>query len=93
MPVSGKGTLEMRSRLLTCLAVAFVLMASAPAFASSCPLQMKKIDAALASANLPKDKMAKVTGLRAKGEALHKAGKHAESVATLKEAQAILGIK
>jgi len=83
----------MRSRLLTCFAAALLLMASAPAFASSCPLQMKKIDAALSSADLPKDKMAKVTGLRAKGEALHKAGKHAESVAALKEAQALLGIK
>jgi hypothetical protein len=37
--------------------------------------------------------MAKVKGLRAKGEAMHKAGKHAESVKTLKEAQKILGIE
>ena len=31
--------------------------------------------------------------LRAEGEALHKAGKHAESVATLKKAQEMLGIE
>ena len=83
----------MQSRLLAGLAAALILMASAPVFASSCPLQMKKIDAAMSSAHLSKDQMAKVTGLRAKGEALHKAGKHAESVAALKEAQALLGIK
>lgn len=82
----------MKSRILACFAAALLMFATAPAFAGSCPLQMKKIDAAIEGANLSPADMGKVKGLRAKGEALHKAGKHAESVKTLKEAQAILGI-
>lgn len=83
----------MKSSIFACFAAALIMIASAPAFAGSCPLQMKKIDAALSSAKLSQADMGKVTGLRAKGEAMHKAGKHAESVAALKEAQKILGIE
>lgn len=83
----------MKSSIFACFAAALILLASAPAFAGSCPMRMDKIDAALSSAKLSQADMGKVTSLRAKGEAMHKAGKHAESVAALKEAQKILGIE
>ena len=74
------------------LFAAFAL-ASSVAFASSCPKQMKAIDAALPKAKLSASQMSEVKKLRADGEALHKAGKHAESEAALKKAEGILGIK
>lgn len=83
----------MKTRVFASIAAALMLVASAPAFAGSCPTQMGKIDKAMETAELSKADMGKVKGLRAKGEALHKAGKHAESVKTLKEAQKILGIE
>jgi hypothetical protein len=54
---------------------------------------MKAIDAALPKAKLSSAQMSEVKKLRADGEALHKAGKHAESEATLKKAEGMLGIK
>lgn len=70
-----------------------LLVASGSAFASSCPSDMKAIDAALASnPKLTAAEMTRVKELRAEGEALHKAGKHAESVKTLHEAKEILDI-
>jgi hypothetical protein len=62
------------------------------AFAMHCPKDMKAIDAALPKAKLSADQMAEVKKLRAEGEALHKAGKHKESVETLGRAMDILGI-
>jgi hypothetical protein len=72
--------------------VAMMLVASA-ALASRCPLDMKAIDAALPKAKLSAQQAAEVKKLRAQGESLHKAGKHAESEATLAKAKGILGIK
>lgn len=66
--------------------------ASTSAFAMHCPKDMKAIDAALPNANLSAAQMAEVKKLRADGEALHKAGKHQESVDTLAKAMKILGI-
>lgn len=66
--------------------------ASTSALAFHCPKDMKAIDAALPKANLSADQMAEVKKLRAEGEALHKAGKHQESVDTLAKAMNILGI-
>ena len=54
---------------------------------------MKAIDEALKTTELSKADMAKVKGLRAKGEAMHKTGKHDESMKALTEAEKILGIK
>ncbi|MGH8771199.1 MAG: hypothetical protein ACREV2_08485 [Burkholderiales bacterium] len=55
---------------------------------------MKKIDEALAkSPQLSPEKMAEVKKLRAEGETLHNTGKHQESVDTLAQAMAILGIQ
>lgn len=63
-----------------------------PAMAGQCPKDMKKIDAALKNAKLSKDDMAKVKDLRQKGEELHKAGKHKESVESLAQAMKIMKI-
>jgi len=63
------------------------------AFAFHCPVDMKKIDAALAKhPKLSAAQMADVKKYRAEGEALHKAGKHQQSVDTLAKAMKILGI-
>ena len=68
-------------------------LTSSVAFASSCPKHMKAIDAALPTAKLSAAQMADVKKYRAEGEALHKEGKHADSVAALAKAEKILGIK
>jgi hypothetical protein len=66
---------------------------SATAFAFHCPKDMKAIDAALGKRpNLSAQQMADVKKYRAEGEALHKAGKHQQSVDTLAKAMKILGI-
>ena len=64
-----------------------------PALAGSCPVLMKEVDAALAKdTSLSAAQMTEVKALRTKGEAEHKAGSHAASVATLAKAKKILGI-
>ena len=73
-------------------AVMFAMTGSA--FAMHCPMDMKKIDEALAKKpNISADKHTELKKLRAEGEKLHNAGKHKESVDTLAKAMAILGIK
>ncbi len=68
-----------------------LLFASATAFAMHCPKDMKEIDDALAKKpKLTEAQMKDVTKYRADGEALHKAGKHQESVDTLAKAKKIL---
>jgi hypothetical protein len=72
---------------------AALALASATALAFHCPADMKKIDAALAkSPQLSAQQMSDVKKYRAEGEALHKAGKHQDSVDTLAKAMKILGI-
>lgn len=72
---------------------AAMLAASTGAWAFHCPAEMKKIDEALAKQpNLSAEQMTEVKKLRADGEALHKAGKHQESLDTLGKAEKILGI-
>ena len=76
-------------RIITALA----LTASSLAFAGSCPMQMKDIDAKISSnPTLAAADMEKVKKLRADGEAFHKAGKHAESEKALGEAKKLLKI-
>ncbi len=76
------------------LGAALALAMAGPAWAFHCPADMAKIDAALAqNPSLSADQMAEVKAKRVEGEALHKAGKHAESVQVLGEAMAILGVK
>ncbi len=70
---------------------AALALASGTAFAGSCPADMKKIDAALAAKPaLSEAQMTEVKKHRADGEALHKAGKHKESVETLGKAMKLL---
>ena len=69
-------------------------LASSAAFAFHCPADMKRIDEALAkNPPLSAAQLAEVKKYRADGEALHKAGKHQESVDTLAKAMAILKIQ
>lgn len=78
-------------RIATAIALAF---AASTAFAFHCPADMKKIDAALAkNPKLTSAQSAEVKKHRASGEALHKSGKHQESVDTLAKAMKILNIK
>ena len=64
------------------------------AFAFHCPMDMKKIDAALAkNPSLTSAQLSEVKRLRAEGETLHKAGKPQESVDTLAKAMKMLGIE
>ena len=77
----------------TALFAAAMLFAGA-ALAFHCPQEMKKIDDALAkNPKLTDAQMAQVKKDRADGEALHKAGKHQESLDTLAKAEKTLGIQ
>jgi len=73
------------------LAVLFAVSVGS-AFAHGCPGEMKAIDARLPSATLAEAQMSQVKALRAKGEQLHKEGKHSESMAALGEAKKLLGL-
>lgn len=69
------------------------LLFAGSALAFHCPMDMKKIDDALAAdPALSAEQLAEVKQLRAEGEALHKAGKHQESVDTLAKAITLLGL-
>jgi hypothetical protein len=73
---------------------AALALASASALAFHCPADMRKIDAAMAkNPKLSAQQMSEVKKYRADGEALHKAGKHQESVDTLAKAMKILNIQ
>ncbi|MBK5106237.1 MAG: hypothetical protein JJE42_18485 [Burkholderiales bacterium] len=81
-------------KLHTAILATSLALASSAAFAFHCPADMKKIDAALASnPKLSAAQMTEVKKERADGEALHKAGKHKESVETLAKAMKTLNIK
>ena len=75
----------------TFVALAAALV-STLALAHNCPNEMKAIDAKLPSVQLSAENMSKVKDLRAKGEQLHKEGKHSESMAALAEAKKLLGM-
>jgi hypothetical protein len=81
-------------KLRALIAAVALAVASVTAFANHCPMDMKAIDAALAKKpSLTTQQLADVKKYRAEGEALHKAGKHQESVDTLAKAMKILGIQ
>jgi hypothetical protein len=80
-------------KLRTLIAAALFAVAGS-AFANHCPLDMKKIDEALAKKpNISEAQMSEVKKWRAEGEALHKAGKHSESVEVLGKAMKALNIQ
>lgn len=69
------------------------LIISTSALAFHCPVDMKKIDAALAAnPKLTSEQLLEVKKLRAEGETSHKAGKHQDSVDMLAKAMKILAI-
>lgn len=78
-------------RYLIPTTAAIMLMAS-PALAGHCPVDVKKIDEAMQSAQLSEADMAKVMTLRNKGEQMHTSGQHGGSIKALHEAMEILGI-
>jgi hypothetical protein len=66
---------------------------SAPVYADSCPIQMKKIDKALAkNPSLTAEQLAEVKRLRTLGEKQHKSLEHSESASSLWDAMDILEI-
>jgi hypothetical protein len=72
---------------------ALLFLTSSLAFAHSCPLEMKAIDAKLGSAtDVSAENMTKIKSLRAEGEKFHKEGKHDESMKSLGAAKKLLGI-
>ncbi len=76
------------------IAAAAFIFAASPALAGSCPKHMKEIDTFMETKpDVSMNMLGKAKGLRAKGEAMHKAGKHGESVAALTEAKELLGMK
>jgi uncharacterized protein YneF (UPF0154 family) len=71
-----------------------LLFAAGTAMAMHCPKDMKAIDEALAkNPKLTEAQMKEVKAQRAKGDELHKAGKHQESVDELGKAMKTLGVK
>jgi hypothetical protein len=75
------------------IVTASLALASSVALAFHCPADMKKIDDALAKKpKLSDAQMAEVMKYRSEGEALHKAGRHQDSVDTLAKAMKILNI-
>ncbi|MCB1939602.1 MAG: hypothetical protein KDF24_06110 [Rhodocyclaceae bacterium] len=79
-------------KIKTALAAA-LFAASSSAWAYHCPVDMKKIDEAMAKhPQLSTEQSAQIAAWRAEGEALHKAGKHQESVDTLAKALKALGL-
>lgn len=81
-------------KLRQLIAIAALILFSSTAFAYHCTTDMRKIDAALEkNPKLSEAQAAEVKKLRAEGEALHKEGKHKESIETLGKAMGILGIK
>ena len=79
---------------LRTLIAALMFTLAGSAFANHCPMDMKKIDEALAKKpSISAAQMSDVKKWRAEGEALHNAGKHAESVETLGKAMKVLNIQ
>ena len=73
---------------------ALLAFTASTAFAFHCPMDMRKIDEAMAkNPKLTPEQAAEVKKYRAEGEALHKQGRHQESVDTLAKAMKILSIK
>jgi hypothetical protein len=77
----------------TMFLAAILVAALAPlASANQCPADIKKIDAAMAGAQLGQEQMAEVKRLRDEGQQLHEQGNHSASMATLARAKEMLGV-
>jgi len=81
----------MNNKLFAILVLAFLF--SGPAHARHCPIDMKKIDKALAkNPDISAAQMTMVKELRALGAEQHSGKQHSDSVDTLAKAMEILGI-
>lgn len=81
-----------RKIIITGVFAAFALGAfNGPALAGHCPKDVKKIEAAMSTLDTSNMSMAKDAAT--KGLALHKSGKHGESIKVLHKAMEALGIK
>ncbi|PWE30493.1 hypothetical protein DDZ14_15135 [Maritimibacter sp. 55A14] len=78
--------------LRTVALAGMLILAPSLALAHNCPNLMGEIDAAMPSASLSDEDMARVQELRTEGQNLHEAGDHDASVEALEEAKSILGI-
>jgi hypothetical protein len=79
-----------RLKFVACL---LPLLFVIPSYAAHCPMDMKKIDAAIsAGTKLSEAELTEVKKLRMDGEELHKAGKHDEAVDALGKAMKMLGV-
>ena len=76
----------------TLMTVGLLAALASPAFAFQCPADMATIDAALQTASLTDEQLARVKELRAAGETEHAAGNHQASVDALAEAKELLGL-
>lgn len=77
-------------RSLTVMAVLATL--ASPAVAFNCPIEIKKVDAVLASElDISQDRRNHAKSLREWAEELHQAGKHKRSLEVLTRAKIILG--
>jgi hypothetical protein len=75
-------------------AAALLAFLASPALAAHCPLDVKKIDAALAGDHgLDATQLVEVKALRDAGAQLHGSGAHGESISQLHKAMDILGIE
>jgi opacity protein-like surface antigen len=75
------------------LAAAAVLVAlAAPALANDCPNQLKMVEEMLGSSTLDDAAKKKIQEHIDQAKAEHEAGKHEESLATLKDASKLLGM-
>tara|TARA_R110000824_G_scaffold155840_1_gene328641 strand:+ start:118 stop:369 length:252 start_codon:yes stop_codon:yes gene_type:complete len=74
-------------------AAAALLLAASPAYAGHCPKDVKHVKEALAKSSASAENKAKAQALMAEGDAMHKAGKHGESLKALHEALHLLGEK
>ncbi len=76
----------------TLITAGFFAILAGPALAFQCPSDIAAIDAALETASLSEEQLARVNELRMTGETEHAAGNHQASVDALAEAKALLGI-
>ncbi len=81
-----------RKTILTAVFAVFAIgVFSSPALAGHCPKDVKKIQAGMSKLN--KSNMSMAKDAAAEGLALHKAGKHGESIKVLHAAMDKYGVK
>ncbi len=77
----------------TALAFALLALVSAPALAAPCDADLKKIDKALTSTDLPPDQKAQAKDMRKQAEKLCNAGNAEEAADVLSEVKAMLAVE